>query len=164
MSSKLFLVCPAGQSEHKIRYKYEGNLYFLTALGGVFDMSDAHYASSVIETIQRESIKEVYVVSDTACMFINSIIHHKFIFPTKAEKQLADLFKSNQYIFNNAENLLEKAALLAELNIKQELHKLSNNPLLKDEIIKNNISLHGILLTGFKSKMISVDTHREFAA
>lgn len=164
MSSKLFLVCPAGQSEHKIRYKYEGNLYFLTALGGVFNMSDSNYALSVIETIQRESIKEIYVVSDTACMFINSIINNKYIFPTKAEKQLADLFKSNQYIFDNSENLLEKAALLSELNIKQEIYKFWSNHLLKEELIKNNISLNGILLTGFKSKMISVDIQREFAA
>ncbi|RYE27110.1 MAG: hypothetical protein EOP45_02275 [Sphingobacteriaceae bacterium] len=61
-------------------------MYFLNALGSVFDFSELEYAAALDDLITREMIAEVINVNDTQCTFINNIAGGGMNYNTKAEQ------------------------------------------------------------------------------
>ncbi|RYU93373.1 hypothetical protein [Emticicia agri] len=109
MANKLFIVCPFSGLETFIRKKYGNEVFFLTYAGTVLETHDFVYNLGVKHLIFKERIKTIYIVNDTSCRFINSIIKRKKLAGLTCEKVIEELyieyyfsyFQSQQYLHNN---------------------------------------------------------------
>jgi len=147
MNKKLFLVCPECNLEYFIRKKYGDDVYFLTALGAVFNFSEVKYTESVMDFITKESITDIFLVNDTSCRFIKSILEREDGFDTFCENIIRDILIDNFSAIMHGKSLIEKKKHLAELNVKQQIKEIMTNELILQRIIQQNVRITGLVLT-----------------
>ena len=94
MNNKLFFICPFSQLEHFIREKYGDDVFFITTLDDVFQFEDANYAEVIRDFIKRENITDIFVVNDTSCRFIKSVLEKEKGFEIFSEEIMINLFPS----------------------------------------------------------------------
>lgn len=75
MDNKLFLVCPFCRMEPFIRKNY-GQTLFLSAPAAVFHFSDDEL-TELKSFVEREHIRDLYLVSDESCHFIRRALNHE---------------------------------------------------------------------------------------
>lgn len=95
---KLYLVCPECYIEKAIRNEFGPDVYFLTALGTVFDLLNVNYTDALAHFITREMIAEITIVNDPACTFITNVIAQEEPH-TSAEHTLKKLYANNSEKF-----------------------------------------------------------------
>ncbi|AEE54331.1 hypothetical protein [Haliscomenobacter hydrossis] len=154
-SNKLFLVCPFSRLEPFIRENYGDNVYFLTALGTHFQADDAGYVKKVVDFILREGIRELYVVNDTSCRFINKTLKREPGFGTKAEYLLKQIYLENYLKVRQNNDLREQQVKLAALNVYRQMHVLLHHKVLSRLCLKHNITIHGVV-TSKETKQIVI--------
>ncbi|WP_394772082.1 hypothetical protein [Mucilaginibacter sp.] len=147
MNKKLFLVCPECNVEYFIRKKYGDDVYFLTALGAVFNFSEVKYIESIMDFITRESITDIYVANDISCRFIKSIVEREDGFETSCENIIRDILIDNYSAIMHGKSLIEKKKHLAELNVNQQIKEIKMNELFLQRIIQQNVRITGLVLT-----------------
>ena len=79
MNNKLFLVCPFSCMENFISNKYGDDVFFITAMGTIFQYDETEYLETIKQFIDRENITEIFVVSDTSCRFINNALKNDLV-------------------------------------------------------------------------------------
>jgi carbonic anhydrase len=157
--AKLFFICPGCQIENHIRKHFEGNLFFLTALGSVFDTSELSYASAMNELLVNEKISEIIVVNDSSCKFIRAVLNNEKGFDTEAEEVLQVLHSMFQIEIWMEEKMGRRAFKLAELNIKQQAQSLKETAYIGDKIERKEIGIRGVIYDRGKNSFseISLD-------
>lgn len=144
-AKRLFLICPTSQSELFVRERYGSNSFFLTALGSVFDFGQIHYLEAVVDFIERESIRHIYIVHDTSCPFLDSILVKKKEYETHAEAVLLDLLIEHYFYVMEGDTLTEKKNALATLNVERQGREIWDNEFLRSAMSEYNINLRGII-------------------
>ncbi|WP_146194167.1 carbonic anhydrase [Brumimicrobium oceani] len=143
--NKLFLICPDCFLENRIQHNFPGQSYFATALGAVFAPIKFGYAESINGIINRENIKEVYVVNDTSCRFINAIIQGEEGFNTKEEKILNDVFYENSVAILKHENIKDRAMELLQLNLTKQVKELRKTDLIGSKFQAGVLTIEGLI-------------------
>lgn len=157
MKNKLFLICPDSQVEAFIKEQYGQEVFFLTALGAVFDFGQINYVEAVGDLLQRESIEEIFIVNEASCRFMNRMLAQEKGFGTKAEKVMLDLFIDNYTTIMAGTSLKEKQNRLAELNIQRQALEILSNELLLQQIGQSEIRLKGLLTAKAKGQVKEVN-------
>ena len=155
-NNKLFLVCPFSGLETFIREKYGNDVYFLMVLGTHFQADDAGYVKKVADFILREDIKELYVVNDISCRFINKTLKREPGFGTKVEYLLKQIYIENYLKVRQNNDLREQQVKLASLNVYRQMHVLLHHKVLSRLRLKHNITIHGVVTSKETNQMIMI--------
>ncbi len=147
MNKKLFLVCPNCQLEHFIKDRFGEDVFFLTALGAVFDFHEVAYAEAIADFIEREAVTEIFIVNDTSCCLLESVLEKREGLGTAAEQVLLHLLIENNSTVMAENTLLEKKKRLAELNVRRQFFEILSNGLLLIAIVRAKVRLKGLLTT-----------------
>jgi hypothetical protein len=146
MQSRLFLVCPDCFMERKIRQHFEGDNYFLTALGGVFQPASFEYAEEVNELLSRNDIREICIVNDNSCTFTRNVVNGKNSDCTvRAEEVLKQVYRGNPRTFSQAPDKKEKQTRLARLNIIRQAIQLRDTAYIGERIQSEGLRLKGFV-------------------
>jgi len=141
---KLYLICPDCHIEKIIRQKFGNDVYFLTALGSVFDISEFEYAEEVNRFINNEIILEIVIVNDIHCTFICNTVQRDKNYNTQAEKELTKLQENNKPKFELLD-LDKRKELLAELNIYRQAYELLEVAFIGNKIKDGLLKLSGLI-------------------
>lgn len=144
MTKRLFLVCPDCFMEQKVRAQYGSDSYFLTALGAVFHMDNFQYAEEVNAFLSGEDVKDIFIVNDVKCTFIQNTLSTKN-HETKAEQKLAQLYLDNYDRFEELSSDEEKKEKLALLNIKRQAKDLLEVAFIGTKIRDHQLTVKGLL-------------------
>ena len=145
MRNKLFLICPFSFLENNLQAKYGNDIYFLTSLGAIFQFNEIEYVSELKSFIIREKIKEIYIVNETSCKFINGVINKDKQYGLKSEKIIEKLYLEHFLLEFKNQPILVQQNKLAELNIINKAKSLINSSLLKSCIDEFNIVINGLI-------------------
>lgn len=156
MNSKLFLICPASHIEAFIKERYGQDGYFLTAPGAVFNFQEIKYAEALKNFLERKAIKEVFIVNDSSCRFIKSILEKEQGYGTKAEQVMLNLLIDNYSQIMAGTSLAERKLSLAKLNIQRQAQDMLSNELLLQVVMRSQIRLTGLLTTKEKGQLKEV--------
>lgn len=157
MNNKLFLICPFSQLEHFIRERYGDDVFFITALGDVFEFEDANYAEVIRDFIKRENITDIFVVNDTSCRFIKRVLEKEKGFETFSEEVMINLLIDNYSVVMQTNSLIEQKKTLAELNIMRQVKEILSNELFLQQIVQNKISIKGLITAKAENKLIELN-------
>ncbi len=147
MKSKLFLVCPDCHLEYLIKKTYGDDVFFLTALGAVFNFGEVKYIEALMDFIADEGVTDIFVVNETSCRFIKSIIEGENGFDTFCEDIIKDVLIDNYFDVMHRASLTDKKERLAELNVKQQIREIMSNELFLQSIAKYRVNIKGLVLT-----------------
>ena len=161
MNDKLFFICPFSQLEHFIREKYGDDVFFITALGAVFQFEDANYVKVIRDFINRENITDIFIVNDTSCRFIKSVLEKEKGFGTFSEEVMLNLLIDNYSVIMHNKSLIEQQKSLAELNVTQQAKEIMKSELFQQQIIQNKISIKGFIITKAENKLIELNFNRK---
>jgi len=145
-----------------LQEKYGRDIFFLTYSGAVFQDQEFEYLSAVKQLLFKESIRTIYVVNDTSCRFINSIIAKKKLFGMPSEKALEALYVEYYFAHFKNQPLFHQQYKLAELNIKKQVDEIVSSSLLGDFISEFEIEVKGLITSKAKNtfKEIRIETSR----
>lgn len=138
---KLFIICPECYIEQCIRQSFE-ECFFVTALGSVCSILDERFWHEVDDFIDREGIKEAYIVGDFYCGFIDSTLKLKPETNTDAEKRLSKIMLS----LNDEASMDNKKIALCKANIIESAQSwLKQSQLMTERVSKGGVGLKGLL-------------------
>lgn len=135
MSNKLFIVCPFSCMENFIRQKYGDDVLFITAKAAVLQSEKQEFPEEVKLLIERESITQIFIVNDTSCRFINSVLKKENELDAPVEKTLRKIFTNNYPAIIQKPSLSEQQEMLAVFNVKHQA-----NEMLKSMLFQQNHS------------------------
>lgn len=156
MKNKLFLICPASQTESFIKEQYGQRVFFLTALGAVFNFREIKYVEALGNFLKREAIEEIFIVNDTSCPFIKNILEQEKGFDTKAEQIMLTILIDNYSTIMAGTSLADKKKRLAKLNVQRQALDILSNELLLSTITQSQIRLKGLITTKEKGQLEEV--------
>jgi hypothetical protein len=145
MANKLFIVCPFSCLETFIKKNYGDDAIFLTYAGTVLEPHDFVFNLGIKHLILKEKIKKIYLVNDTSCRFINSIIKRKQLIGLTCEKIIEELYIENYFSYFQSQPVLAQQHNLAELNIKSQINRILKFKLFNDFIAESGIEIKGII-------------------
>lgn len=145
MNNKLFLVCPFSCMENFIRQKYGADVFFLTAMAGIFQWDNKEWVEKIKYFISSEKINEIFILSDVSCRFINAAINNEKINGFIAEIIIQKLLHNNYDIVSENRIIHEQQIKLAELIVNHQAIKIMDVMGLQQEIIQNNIVVHELI-------------------
>lgn len=157
MKNKLFLLCPECQLEHLIRKKFGSNISFLTALGAVFDLRNINYLEVLGDFLKRETIKEIIIVNNTSCLFIENLLKIEEEHEVNNDAAIINAFIDNYSYIMSGDSFMEEKRRLAECNIRRQAHEIMKNQFLSSIIMADGISLKGLLTTKKENIMKEID-------
>lgn len=141
----LFLICPECHIEQTINQHFQGESYFLTSLGTVFNINEDNYIKSIIEFIEYQDIKNIVIVNDCSCRFINSVVGNEKGFETRAEEILRVLHLKGIIEILPEKHLHKRAQKLAELNIQHQVRSIKEISFFFNKIKNKEIEIKGMI-------------------
>lgn len=153
MKNKLFFVCPECQMEHFIQEHYDQDVFFLTALGAVFDFQDTELTDSLNDFITKNSITDIFIVNDTSCSFIKSVLENEKGFGTSCETTLLNLLIDHYSIMMTNLPPIRKQEYLGKVNCERQANEIVANESFKHLVSQTNISIKGLVTTKSKNKI-----------
>lgn len=156
IKNKLFLTCPFSHMEPFIKERYGWDGYFLNAPGAVFSFGEIDYSEALRDFLEQRTIKELYIVNDTSCPFIKSILEGGKGYETKAEQVMRNLFIDNYFEIMDKDSLAERTIALATLNLERQAQDIVSNDLLQPMLHRMQIRISGVLTTREKGSLREV--------
>lgn len=144
MKNKLFIVCPFSCMELYLQKSFGKDIFFLTFPGSVFNTQDDELLAEIEHFIIREEVKNIYIVNDTSCRFINSIIDPNKMAGLACEKVIEDLYIEHYFSIFKDKSIPYQQTKLAELNVQNQAKELMDSSL-GAFIKKKNIELTGLI-------------------
>lgn len=157
--NKLFLTCPVSRMEPFIKDRYGWDGYFLTALGAVFNFQEINYSEALRDFLERKAIEEIYIVNDTSCPFIKSILEKEKGYETDAERVMLHLLIDNYSQINAESSMAERQIMFATLNLRRQALEIISNDLFRPILIRSKISVTGLLTTKEKGWLKEVNVN-----
>jgi carbonic anhydrase len=111
----------------------------------------------IADFLDRRMITNIYIVNDTSCRFINSVIEQKMSSGSDAEKNLEVLLMENQKIIMKKSTTFDKVKTLTELNIIEQILNLREHDLIMSVVEKNKISIKGLITTKLSNTYVEVN-------
>lgn len=141
----LFLVCPFSCLEQPLKRKYGKEHFFLTAPAAVFCWNQVDHLLAIRDVIVERKIREICVVADTSCRFINAVIARDKPFGLAAEKVLIELYIDNYFDCFKDKSIANQQHQLAKLTVQQHLDELLSVPFIGECIEEHGISVRGLV-------------------
>lgn len=159
MENQLFIVCPFSCMEAYLQKRYGKDIFFLTYSAGVIQLNDHEYLEVIEQFILREGIKKIYLVNDTSCRFLNSIIEQNKMTGLASEKELENLYIEHYFSLFKDKSIVYQQNKLAELNIKNQAMEMFKSSL-GNCILESGIEIKGLITTKQKDliKELQIDT------
>jgi len=148
-TNKIYIVCPFSQMEEFIRNNIDNNAYFITGAAGRINFDDMLLPEILSHIILREKIKEIIIVNDINCMFIDNVLNNKISYPNKAYNFLKKLISDYREAFPSTKPIEERRHLLAKLNINDHSREIKSNSVLKYLFTRSSIKISGIIANRF---------------
>jgi carbonic anhydrase len=156
MKNKLFLVCPFSCMESFIRAKFGEDVFFITAMGTIFQLKETHYLESVKSFIARENIAEIFVVSDTSCRFINNALTNAKNSGSYSEKVIQKLLNDNYAHVMHEKTTEQQQLKLAELIVGYQSAEIKKSNIFQQQIIQKEIKIKGLITTQKTDQIIQL--------
>lgn len=144
-TNKLFLICPDCYIEPTIRKVYGDEIFFITALGTVFDIENFHYAEEVAQFISGADVMDIYIVNDVECSFIQSALQQKELYDTRAMHVLLDIVNRREEDISRLANPDQQAAFVAKTNILRQAYELTEVAFIGNKILDHKINVKGLI-------------------
>jgi len=157
MKNNLFLICPTSQSESMMRREFGEGSYFLTALGTAFKFHEIKHIEAVADIIRNENIREIHVVQDSCCHFIDRVLEREKSHGTYAEAVLVDLLIDNYAYVMQPASSMEKRKRLAKLNVKRQAESLLSSQLLQQFLYSYDLEVRGMITNRVEKTMEEVN-------
>lgn len=141
---KLFLICPECNIEHALRAQFGDDIYCMTSLGAVFDISSFANAEEANQMIAKETITKIFVVNDVECKFIRNTIYEDKYNWTVAESVLEIIHQENAAEFAPMDPT-QQQKLLAKLNIQRQVRDLLEVAFIGNKIRDNYLKVTGLI-------------------
>ena len=100
-------------------------------------------------------MKNIYLVNDVSCNFIEEAINNKKEFGLHCEKELRMLLQNSNSIIESKNSLETKKEMLAENNVRKQLMYLNSEKYLSETSFMK-IKMHGMVTDRNKSKKFKV--------
>lgn len=156
IKNKLFLTCPVSHMEPFIKERYGWDGYFLNAPGAVFSFQEISYSEALRDFLEIRAIREIFIVNDTSCPFINGILEGGNCYETKAEQVMQNLFIDNYFAIMDKTTLADRKVELATLNLERQALDIVSNDLLQPVLKRLQIKILGVLTTKEKGLLREV--------
>jgi hypothetical protein len=150
----LFMICPFCNLENFLRTKFGNDIFFITAPAAILNFSDNELIS-VKEFMIRENIKNIYLVNDVSCNFIEEAISNKKEFGLRCEKELRMLVQNSNSIIERKNSLEIKKEMLAENNVTKQLMYLNSEKIFHETSILK-IKIDGMITDKNKSNNFKI--------
>lgn len=147
MSNKLFIICPFSCMEAFLQSKYGDKIFFLTSTAAVLPYKDFEYIFAMKQFIFREGIKQIYIVNDTACRFINGIIAQNKNIAFPAENAIEELYIEHYFSDFKNQSLFHQQNKLAEHNVKNQANNFIDSAILGECIYQFDVEINGLITT-----------------
>lgn len=145
MANQLFIVCPFSCVENFLRDKFENTNYFISCSGAVLQYQELASSVAIRDFIFNANIKTIYIVNDTSCRFINSIIKRDKLSGVYSELSIQALYIEHYLTDFKDQSLFAQQRKLAELNIKKQAIKMVNSSLIGSCIADFDIAIKGLI-------------------
>ncbi|MFO7657035.1 MAG: hypothetical protein R6W78_08205 [Bacteroidales bacterium] len=152
-TNRVYIVCPFSQMEAFIRENIDTDAYFITGMAGRLCFGDEINTQVILYFIQRENIKEIIIVNDVNCRFMEEVLNNRITKPNPATIIYRKLISDFKEVFPKIKTSEERRHLLAKLNINDHFREIKSNAVLRPLFIKNSIKLRGMVtnrLSNFK--------------
>lgn len=141
----LFLVCPFSCLEQPLKRKFGKQHFFLTSPAAVFGWNEIDHLIAIRDVIVKQEIKEICVVADTSCRFINTVIQRNKPFGLPAEKVLIELYINYYFACFKDRTIAHQQYQLAKLSVQQQIDELTEVPFIGQCITEQNITVKGLV-------------------
>ncbi len=156
MKNKLFITCPFSQMESYLQDKFGRDIYFITFPGSLAEWRQNQFSVALREFIERHLIREIYLVTDTGCAFIDRVITGAKFSGLFSEKIMRSIYEKNFATdFENTE-LPTRQFKLAELTIRTQTQELMRWNVLGAQIVESKIELKGLVTTKRKNLLTEI--------
>ena len=142
--------------ENFIRQKYGDDVFFITAMAAVFQSDETEYLQEIKYLIHRENITDIFILNDTSCRFINSVLKNENGTDTPCEKVLQQLLKDNATSIIENKSLLEQQIALAGINVKHQAKQILKSNLLQSTL-SDKIKLTALVATRTNNNIIEIN-------
>jgi len=144
-NGSLFIICPFCQLESFLKKKFGEDIFFMTVPAGVLNFC-SRQVSATRRFIKREQIKNIYLVNDVGCNFIEEAIKNEKEFGLTAEEQLRKLLQNIHLKTDGTLSMQEKKRMVAENNVQQQVAYLASEKILKHEISTLKINVRTLIV------------------
>ncbi|CAN5593965.1 hypothetical protein BH11BAC2_BH11BAC2_15460 [soil metagenome] len=158
-NASLYITCPFCQLNHFLEERFGTEIYFLSSTAMVLNYNESEI-TSIKDFLRQKNIKNVYLVTDISCNFLEEALTYKKEFGLNCEKELRLLAQKLDSTYERNVPLEIKKGRLAEHNIIQQLGYLNNEKILKSEIDMLGINVQG-LITDKVSTLLTVYNNSE---
>jgi len=158
MTNQLFIICPFSSMEIFLQRIYGKDIFFLTYSGAVFQPGEIEYNSEICDFILREKISEIFVVNDTSCRFIDSIVSMKKTMGFASEKVIESIYIDHYFSHFKDAPLSKQKFLLAELNVKAQMKEIINSSIIGPIISDLDIDVKGLITSKQFGACIEIST------
>lgn len=141
----LFLVCPFSCLEQPLKRKFGKEHFFLTTPAAVFGWNQIDHLTAIREVIVQQEIKEICVVTDTSCRFIDAVINRSEPFGLPAEQTIISLYIESYFNCFKDKSIAHQQYQLAKLIMQQQIEQLSKVPLVGEHIAQYSIIVKGLV-------------------
>lgn len=159
MNNKLFLVCPFSSMENFIRQNYGDDVFYITAMAGIFQCNEKEWIEEIKYFISSENINEIFIVSDISCRFINAALNKEKTNGYYSERVIQKLVEDNYDLIMENKAIHEQQIKLAELIVKHQATELKNPNCLQQQIIQSNISIKELITSKAENKITELNFH-----
>ncbi|MDZ4712455.1 MAG: carbonic anhydrase [bacterium] len=156
----LFIICPFCQLESFLRTKFGDDIFFLTSPAAVLNFS-ADEVLAIREFIKREHIKDIFLVNEVTCNFIDEAIKNKKEFGLHCEKQLRVLLQNSNSNIKSQESLRTWKEVLAQNNVLKQLEYISTEEIFRHEISALGINIHGIITVKHEKNIFTIQIYKQ---
>lgn len=78
--------------ETSLRKKYGNDLHFIPAHAAIAQWNQKEHTETISDFIKRESMREIFLINDTNCCFIESILNKQKLYGLYSEKILESIY------------------------------------------------------------------------
>lgn len=139
-----------------LRQEYGDDVFFITGMATVLHV-DEEVVSVIKLFIEKNSIQEIIIASDTSCRFIKGFLKSENQFGSYAEMQIKNIMLDNNDTLSKTTSEAEKQKIIATSIVKKQAQEICRPNLLLSEILKNKINIKGIITTKSKNEIIELN-------
>ena len=155
MNNKLFIVCPFSDMENFIRRKYGSDVFFVSAMGTIFDSHESSIHETIKQLLTHQKVTALYLVSDTSCRFLNNALNSICRYSSYPDSTIQKLLINNHAKWTQNKTKDNQQTLLAELILKHQAAGLQQHNLLS-EGLEDKISVTGLITSKKNDNIIEL--------
>lgn len=145
MHSNLYFICPFSQLEPYLREQFGQDHLFATAMAGIPPLQDPQYCLEIASIIRRNRVKEIVMVNDIECRFLQGVLQRDNVGDTPCVNQLRQLYSEFLLEILVRGTSEKQAKCFAVINLVEQSRRLVQCKVLGPLIEAQGIQLKGMV-------------------